>query len=200
MLKRSSGFTIVELVVVIVVIGILAAVISASYRTLQGNARVTALQSDLQGAGKTVSVWMTEQGSNSTSKLLSLYAGRYSAWIVGEGADNALTDQLRWEDVPEVPTIDPSAGSTLEIIGRYAGTGVTPVNERLIAQGAFCIAGATPGSPYDYRPMSGIHSQYNRMLYFDSIIGEVKTMEELADLHAKGVLIACEGHVLRWIE
>lgn len=202
--KKAYGFTVVELLIVIVVIGILAAIVIVSFNGVQRQTRDVALQSDLVNAGKVVSIWLTGSGSG-TQSLLNLYSdngGAYSAWIVGRGADNALTTQLHWEDVPELPAINASPGSTLEIIGRYAGGGgsdMSAVNNRMISSNLFCIAGAAPGSSYDYRPMSAIHSQYDRMLYFDSAIGRVLTIEELADRYSNGDEVTCEGHVVRWL-
>jgi prepilin-type N-terminal cleavage/methylation domain-containing protein len=48
----SHGFTIVELLIVIVVIGILAAITIVAYNGIQGRAKVAAMQSNLQQAAK----------------------------------------------------------------------------------------------------------------------------------------------------
>lgn len=48
----QKGFTIVELLIVIVVIGILAAIVIVAYNGVQNRARVAALQSDLTNAKK----------------------------------------------------------------------------------------------------------------------------------------------------
>ena len=50
--KQQSGFTIVELLIVIVVIGILAAITIVSFNGVQNRARLAALQSDLESAAK----------------------------------------------------------------------------------------------------------------------------------------------------
>jgi general secretion pathway protein G len=48
--KQQSGFTIVELLIVIVVIGILAAITIVAYNGVQNRAKTAALTSDLRGA------------------------------------------------------------------------------------------------------------------------------------------------------
>ena len=59
----KQGFTIVELLVVIVVIGILAAITIVSYTGLSGKATVASLQSDLSSAKKQLSLYQVEYGS-----------------------------------------------------------------------------------------------------------------------------------------
>lgn len=201
MLKKTQGFTVVELLIVIVVIGILAAITIVSFQGIQGRARTVALKSDLTNTGKKMAVWMVEP-DNSVPKLISLYntyGGGYSAWIVGQSADNALTDELKWNDIPGLPALSASPGSTIEITARYAsGIDVAEVNERMRTKNQLCIIGAAPGSTYDYRPMSGIHEDYDKMLYFDSAYGKVMTIQELASHYDAGDDVTCEGHVIRW--
>lgn len=93
-MHKQYGFTIVELLIVIVVIAILAAISVVAYTGIQQRAQDTSLKSDLVQAGKQVKLWMTE---HSNQELRALYNGRTAAWIVGDNADNELSDtQLRW--------------------------------------------------------------------------------------------------------
>lgn len=59
---HRSGFTIVELLIVIVIIGILAAITIVAYNGIQDRARVSATTSTLAQANKKIRVW---QASNS---------------------------------------------------------------------------------------------------------------------------------------
>ena len=62
-LRRSSGFTVVELLIVIVVIGILASVISVGYTGVTQSAQTTAITSELEQWHKLFKVYKAENGS-----------------------------------------------------------------------------------------------------------------------------------------
>lgn len=59
---RVSGFTIVELLIVIVVIGILAAITLIAYNGVQDRAAAASLQSDLRQAGSQIELDKTFNG------------------------------------------------------------------------------------------------------------------------------------------
>jgi len=64
--KSSRAFTIVELLIVIVVIGILAAITIVSFNGVQNRARVATTQSDLENAAKQLEVYkLTVSSANS---------------------------------------------------------------------------------------------------------------------------------------
>jgi len=65
--RTTRGFTIVELLVVIVVIGILAAITIVSYTGITSKATVASLQSDLDNASKQLRMYYTEYGSYPTT-------------------------------------------------------------------------------------------------------------------------------------
>jgi prepilin-type N-terminal cleavage/methylation domain-containing protein len=61
--KARRGFTIVELLIVIVVIGILAGIIIVAYNGIQQRAVVASLQSDLDGAAKQLAIDQVTNGT-----------------------------------------------------------------------------------------------------------------------------------------
>lgn len=65
--RRISGFTIVELLIVIVVVGILAAVTIVGYTGVQGQARQAAAKSDVVNAAKSIEAHALARGAYPTS-------------------------------------------------------------------------------------------------------------------------------------
>jgi len=61
-MKRSSGFTIVELLIVIVVIGILAAIVIVAFNGVQDRSRLASMQSDLQSINKAIMMYHADKG------------------------------------------------------------------------------------------------------------------------------------------
>ena len=59
---KTSGFTIIELLIVIAVIGILAAITTVSFSTVQTQARATAMAADLQSIEKSYDLYRIATG------------------------------------------------------------------------------------------------------------------------------------------
>ena len=61
--RKSLGFTIVELLIVVVVIGILAAIVTVAYTGITSSANQSALQNDLANAKKKLLLYKVDNGA-----------------------------------------------------------------------------------------------------------------------------------------
>lgn len=98
--NKRSGFTIVELLIVIVVIGILAAITIVSFNGVSSRARVAAVQSDLESGAKTLEAAKFDPAANEqypadlTTAGLKASSGttlQYSSSNAGSASSYCLT-------------------------------------------------------------------------------------------------------------
>lgn len=150
MKKRiHPGFTIVELLIVIVVIGILAAITIVAYNGIQGRARDTQRISDLKSIAKALELYKINNGVYPTP----VSTPNASSWEVStdgsNGATNFLSALVSSKTVNKVPvdpvntgaTLNPSLNNNTFEYFYYvytAGSGGCDA-----ARGAFYILGAT---------------------------------------------------------
>jgi len=106
--KRESGFTIVELLIVIVVIGILAALVITTYSGIQAKARNSKRQTDVQSVQTQVEAYFAQNGHYPSFADLSS-----SSW---------LTTNMKSMDQNALH--DPSASGTGLTVSQTAGSKV----------------------------------------------------------------------------
>lgn len=73
MKREAYGFTIVELLIVIVVVGILAAISIVAYNGVSNNANDSSVQSDLRQLGQMISMYHTENDAYPNLSQLRQY-------------------------------------------------------------------------------------------------------------------------------
>lgn len=200
---NKSGFTVVELMIVIVVIAVLAALVAVSYNTMSKRALDNSLRNDLAHSASVLSEWLLD---HSMSELLSVYegergAGTTVAWITSRDADNGLpANALQWNNIAALPRVEVGPRVTIEMIAQY-GSGLAPgANKAMQEDDMFCITGAINGGKYNYRPWSNIHADYDKLLFYDSALERIVTLKELDEVDRAGQQVTCEGHLIRWRE
>lgn len=88
--RKNQGFTIVELLIVIVVIGILAGLVLNSFQGVQARARDTERRTDINSVATQLEVYYNDKGGYpAAGDLANATAATAQAWISGnlKGAD-----------------------------------------------------------------------------------------------------------------
>lgn len=70
--QKKSGFTIVELLIVIVVIGILATITIVAYNGIQNRSRISSVSQSLSQASKKIKVWQVDNPNSSPADLATV--------------------------------------------------------------------------------------------------------------------------------
>ena len=138
---RSRGFTIVELLIVIVIIGILAAITIVAYNGIQSRARETSLKSDLANVAKQIELFRADGDYPANDTQMQSIKAKFSFSPVGTNVISCINPN------------GANAGFALfvrdTVSGRQFmymnGQGVTEVN---VAWSSTGTCGTTPYSTY----------------------------------------------------
>jgi prepilin-type N-terminal cleavage/methylation domain-containing protein len=107
MKRRVDGFTIVELLIVIVVIAILASVTVVAFNGVQERATYSATQRKFQDALKAIMLYHADKGEYPNSENCA--SGYYHIWCgFNQGVDNGFIPGVVPEYVSTVQNLDPS--------------------------------------------------------------------------------------------
>lgn len=106
----SSGFTIVELLIVIVVIAILAAISIVAYRGIQARAEFSVMQSDFETLTKAIELYKINNGTYPNSASCASTGGdanyeyRWCGW--SQGGNNSFIPGLAPNYISKTPTLN----------------------------------------------------------------------------------------------
>ena len=114
---KSTGFTIVELLIVIVVIGILAAITIVAYNGIQERARFASMRSDITSLNKAILLYYADNGSYPITPVGASGQPCNGNWC---GYDQATNDNFipglvpkYLSSTPQLPTANSTADTYL---------------------------------------------------------------------------------------
>lgn len=112
--SRVRGFTIVELLIVIVVIAVLATIVIATYSGVQERARNASRQSDVKNAQKLVEIYKAENGSYPATTT-NTQANWHAADVRTDSNCTNGSSQSDW--IPGITTPLPQSGTSSGVDG-----------------------------------------------------------------------------------
>lgn len=119
--KRPIGFTIVELLIVIVVIGILASVTIVAYNGIRGRARQASIESDITNVQELIEVYHAVNGTYPVTGATTLTGGSTSNTTYTD-TNCAYGTNKRADWVPGLSqTLPQSDGNSGQGVGGYGG-------------------------------------------------------------------------------
>ncbi|HEU0266825.1 MAG TPA: type II secretion system protein [Candidatus Saccharimonadaceae bacterium] len=121
-LNRSEGFTLVELLIVIVVIGILAAITLVAYNGVQQKAHTASAQSAASEVVKKASIYATENNGSFPADYTYL-AGTNTSGTKITSSDPAFVSSTDVTFVTAAPTAAPTSDNTIYYAQCGSGTG-----------------------------------------------------------------------------
>ncbi|MES2876765.1 MAG: type II secretion system protein [Patescibacteria group bacterium] len=141
--QNKQGFTIVELLIVIVVIGILAAITMVAYNGIQGSARFAAYRSDIQSINKAILLYYAENGYYPGSAAGSCATNQST----GTGNFIPGTPALAPTYIQKIPDVINFSGGQNYYAYCYTTNGADYKIMRLVPGGATLPANETTNNP-----------------------------------------------------
>ena len=135
--KQQSGFTLIELIVVVTIIGILAAVAISNVRWAQTKARESALRHDLFEMRKSIDDYYADKQKYPES-LQTLQQEHYLRNV----PKDPMTGKADWEEVQNTP--DPSDPNSVQTDPAAASENAAP--------GVYDVHSQAPGNGLDGTP------------------------------------------------
>ncbi len=83
--SRAAGFTLLELLIVIMIIGVLAGLLIPAVSSIRGQADLTECKNNLRGIGRCIKTWQMEH--NQPDDIFPAYLGRLVSYSEGLGDD-----------------------------------------------------------------------------------------------------------------
>lgn len=143
--KRSGGFTLVELIIVIIILGILAALAIPQFTSSTDDAKLATLKADLATLRNAINLYYHQHSSTYPTGTAAVVATQLTQWTKADGTVSATKDAAfpfgpYLTAIPAMP---------------YAGSGVTADGLTVGTDTGTLTADASPTTGWKYSSATG---------------------------------------------
>lgn len=190
----EQGLTLVELLVVMIIVGLIAAIAVPIFLNQQKKAKDTALTSDIRNAAtaiadaKVTRTW-AEIRVDAAVPANTLY-------VDNDSGQTTPANSPYWNTGDILPEIAVTPGTFLEIVHVPGKTGSWSEGH---TEDEYCITATNLKSNYNYVRGSGVAANYKNMLFYDTNIGGVVTMDKLVQAEKSGGKPSCYAYARQYI-
>jgi len=124
---RKSGFTLVEILIVVIILGILAAIVIPQFTNASQDARRSSLQSTVQTLRSQISLYKLQHHDNTPSTVQATFWNQLTEYTDDSGATNATKDatHIYGPYVQSIPSNGMVATANEFVLTATAGTPAT---------------------------------------------------------------------------
>lgn len=203
----EGAFSLIEILVVVLIIGILAAIAIPVFLSQRKSAYDATLKSDMKSVALAYSTRLAQGKVNNdftsdaggADRVIVVADDRYANDVENLAPNGKIYNKENYQNVKGLEDLKVSSGTITELIIK-SSTNLTG-NSKVTPENQFCITGSNVHSNYYSKSIPDKHTQYAKGLYYSSMSGGIKTIEEL---YNSGVRIGgneedpCFAHVSAW--
>lgn len=191
--KNEGGFSLVEILVVVLIIGILAAIAIPMFLNQRQEAIKASMLSDMKSAAIAVEQFYAKGGKNTTLSVES--AGQDILAWGGVGTEAQNVGVVKWNSVFPNNKVAVSDGTHISL--RFHPTAVS--SWKAIPEGEFCLVAGNVNTK-DYRYPGGSPLLYPKLTYFDSQQGGIVPFKKIVDAYNANQPVSCSGFAKVYID
>lgn len=182
-MKKENGFTLIEILVVILIIGILAAIAIPVFLNQRQKAADAALISDTRNAATAI-----EHYYASGKSMNDLVTTAGTDTLNMSGINTPVAGASAWNSKFPDYKINISSGSIVNV--RVVPTPVS--TWRLHREGEFCLTSTSPNSK-SYNYPGGAPLRYGEILYYDVSLGGIVDFKTIVNAYKNNQPTSCSG-------